>query len=89
MSVMRKSVRPIAFAELAAAVQDLLKWEVVTNQADAVLRALSVQERYGISFWDALLVQSADASGAMILYSEDLSHGQTYGKVRVVNPFKR
>jgi predicted nucleic acid-binding protein len=40
-----------------------------------------------LSFWDALIVQAAAASGAERLYSEDLSHGQVYGTVRVVNPF--
>ena len=40
-----------------------------------------------ISFWDALIVQAAHASGAEILYSEDLSDGQRYGAVQVINPF--
>ena len=41
-----------------------------------------------ISFWDALVVQAAHVSGAEILYSEDLSDGQRYGAVRVINPFR-
>ena len=65
-----------------------MKWEVVTNQAAGVLRALQIQDRYGISFWDALIVHSAEVSKTAVLYSEDLSDGQMYGTVRVVNPFK-
>jgi predicted nucleic acid-binding protein len=34
------------------------------------------------------VLQAAQASGAEILYSEDLSDGQTYRAVRVVNPLK-
>jgi predicted nucleic acid-binding protein len=33
-----------------------------------------------------VVVNTAGVSGAEILYSEDLSHGQSYGSVRVVNP---
>jgi predicted nucleic acid-binding protein len=36
----------------------------------------------------ALVVQAAEASGAAVLYSEDLSDGQIYCGVRVVNPLK-
>jgi predicted nucleic acid-binding protein len=52
------------------------------------LRLLAVEDQYKISFWDALIVQAAETGGADVLYSEDLSHGQQYGNVRVVNPLK-
>src|SRR5262249_20846558 len=64
-----------------------LHWHVVVNNADSVITALQLEERYQISFWDALIVQAAQVSGAELLYSEDLNHGQWYGSVRVVNPF--
>lgn len=57
------------------------------NTGESILEALELEDRYRISFWDALVVQAAQASGAEVLYSEDLSDGQTYGSVRVVNPF--
>jgi predicted nucleic acid-binding protein len=59
---------------------------VVTNTGKSIVDALQIEERYQISFWDALVVHAAEASGAAILYSEDLSDGQTYRGVRVVNP---
>ena len=37
-------------------------------------------------FWDALVIEAAQASGAETLYSEDLSDGQQYGGLQVVNP---
>jgi len=43
-------------------------------------------ERYGISFWDALVLQSAVSAGVTILYSEDFSAGQKYGSIQVINP---
>jgi predicted nucleic acid-binding protein len=47
-----------------------------------------MEKKYGISFWDALVIQAAEASGATVLYTEDLSDGQTYRGVRVVNPLR-
>jgi predicted nucleic acid-binding protein len=49
--------------------------------------AVLVQRRYQISYWDAAIVAAAKEAGATTLYSEDLSHGQVYDGVRVVNPF--
>jgi hypothetical protein len=54
----------------------------------ACVGGLHLEEQYQISFWDALIVQAAEASGAVVLYSEDLSDGQTYRGVRVVNPLR-
>jgi predicted nucleic acid-binding protein len=42
-----------------------------------------------LSIWDAMVIHSAQASGCSILWSEDLSHGQEFGSVRVTNPFAR
>ena len=39
-------------------------------------------------FWDGLIINAAHSSGAEILYTEDLNHGQILGGVRVVSPFK-
>lgn len=61
---------------------------MVVNDGDSILDALAVEERYQISFWDALMIQAARASGAEVLYSEDLSDGQFYGSVRVINPLR-
>lgn len=49
--------------------------------------ALIWKERYQVSYWDALILRAADQMGCHTLMSEDLAQGQTYGRVRVVNPF--
>ena len=53
-----------------------------------ILMALEYEEQYQLSFWDALIVAAANWAEVSILYSEDLNHGQLYGGVRVVNPFR-
>jgi len=84
---LRKARHPLPAAEARHVVADYLRWEIVVNTGESVLEAAELEERYGLSFWDALIIQAAAASGAEVLYSEDLSHGQAYGTVRVVNPF--
>ena len=65
-----------------------LTWNVVVNTPQSVPQALEIEERYQISFWDALILYAAQVSEARILYSEDLGHLQTFGLVQVINPFK-
>ena len=43
--------------------------------------------RFGVSYWDGTIIAAAERLGASTLYTEDLSHGQRYGSVRVTNPF--
>lgn len=87
VNLRRKAAKPVGLKTVREIIADYLAWDVVTNTGESILDALEVEDRYGISFWDALVVQAAETSGAEVLYSEDLSHGQIYGGVRVVNPF--
>jgi predicted nucleic acid-binding protein len=48
----------------------------------------ALEARYGLAFYDALLLVSARLAGCGIFLSEDLNHLQDYGGVRAVNPFR-
>ena len=87
VNLRRKSAKPLSAKATREVVADYLTWQVVVNGGEAILEALELEDRYQVSLWDALVLQAAHASGAEVLYSEDLSHGQMYGSVRVVNPF--
>ena len=52
-----------------------------------VLKALFLKERYEIQYWDAAILAAAAEYGCHTLDSEDLSHGQDYEGVKVINPF--
>jgi predicted nucleic acid-binding protein len=88
VNLRRKAKKPLDAKATRDVLSDYLAWQVVVNGGDSILEALDFEGRYQISFWDALVVQAAQASGAEILYSEDLSDGQTYGTVRVINPLR-
>jgi predicted nucleic acid-binding protein len=86
VNLRRKAAQPLGIKATRDIVTDYMSWHVVINDGKSVLDALELEERYQISFWDALVIQAARAAGARVLYSEDLSDGQMYGSVRVVNP---
>jgi len=86
VNLRRKVARPLSVEEIRRLVHDYMSWEMVVNTPEAVIQALEIEVRYKTSFWDALILQAAEQSGAAILYSEDLAAKQSYGAVRVVNP---
>ncbi len=69
-------------------VRDLRAWRPLTLTLDTVEAAWGVQDRFGLSFWDALIVASALAGGCRYLLTEDLQHGQELDGLQVVSPFR-
>jgi predicted nucleic acid-binding protein len=88
VNLRRKAGRPLDAKATREIISDYLTWHVVVNGGESILEALDIETRYQMSFWDALVLQAAQASGAEVLYSEDLSDGQAYGSVRVINPLR-
>src|SRR5713226_1897713 len=84
----RKASRALSVDETRREIEDYLRWEIVVNTAMSIVRALEIEVRFNISFWDAMIIQAAQSAGATVLYSEDLSDGQKYGGVRVIDPLK-
>ena len=64
--------------------RDLLKADVTI---DLVRHAIDVKEEYGIQFYDALIVSTAEKLGCTEIVSENLNPDQTYRGMVVVNPF--
>ena len=73
--------------ELREAAAVLLDLPLVAVGAAEILSAMHAEERYQISFWDALILAAAESGGAGVLYTEELNDGQQYGTVLVRNPF--
>jgi predicted nucleic acid-binding protein len=88
VNLRKKASRPLDARATREIITDYLTWHVVVNGGESILEALDLEARFQISFWDALVVQAAHTSGAEVLYSEDLSDGQKYGAVRVINPLR-
>ena len=74
--------------ELRDATAALLDSPLIVVGPSQITAAIQNEERYRISFWDALILAAAESGGAKVLYTEDLNHGQQYGTVLVRNPFR-
>ncbi len=86
VSVLR--IRRNAGEEARDEIRDLLAWRPV--QIDAALLEIgwALQDRYKLSYWDAMIVAAAKAASCRYLLSEDLQAGQNFDGVKVVNPFQ-
>lgn len=87
VNVTRKALQALEPAQAVTIIRDLSNWKVHRPVTEDVLAAISIQQKYQISFWDAMIIRSAKESNCKILYSEDLSNGQNYSGVKVFNPF--
>ena len=61
---------------------------VVQINVPLITKAVDLQIRYQLSFYDALIVATASKENCVICYSEDLNNGQIYDGVKIVNPFQ-
>ena len=88
VTVTRKIRKPLS-PELAVALMDEYRvFPTVATDYPLIVEAVELSLRHGISYWDAAVLAAAEALEAPTLYTEDLNHGQRYGQVLVVNPFR-
>ncbi|MGH8523907.1 MAG: PIN domain-containing protein [Gammaproteobacteria bacterium] len=85
--VTRKLARPLALEVAELAVRDFATLPVRQVTPALILLAIRRSIESRLSFWDALMVETAIDAGATIILTEDLQDGQVIDGVRVVNPF--
>jgi predicted nucleic acid-binding protein len=74
--------------EAVAWIQLWKRYEVHGIAVPHVDLALDLATRFQVNYYDALVIATARLAGCPIIYSEDLSDGQDYDGVRVLNPFR-
>jgi predicted nucleic acid-binding protein len=79
--------QPSARVEIRKEISDLMAWRPIALDASIITRGWKIEDRYGISFWDSLIVAAARVAGCRYLLTEDLQRGQELDGVMVVNPF--
>ncbi|MEM5790202.1 MAG: PIN domain-containing protein [Syntrophobacteraceae bacterium] len=87
VSVTRKLAVPLASETAVAVVRELGLLPVVVVDTDRILAAVRRSRLSRLSFWDALIIESALTGGAERLLTEDLQHGQIIDGLRIENPF--
>jgi len=84
--MMKKSGKPIPEIRKAYAIFE--RFKIVEDTLMLAYRGLEVKEKYGIRYFDALIVAAAEKGLCEVLYSEDLNDNQVYFGVKTVNPFR-
>jgi len=87
VTVTRKIEKPLPPEAAVALLDELRVFPRVETDYPLIISGIEASLEHGISYWDGTIIAAASALGASVLYTEDLSHGQTYGSVRAVNPF--
>jgi predicted nucleic acid-binding protein len=68
--------------------QILAEFDVATPEVADILAAIDLHRLHGFSFWDALVLRSAQQSGCRVLLTEDFQDGREIDGIEVVNPFR-
>ncbi len=63
------------------------QFEVVQITPALIRAGLDLHQTRSVSFYDAIILASAETAGCIELFSEDFNTGETIASVRIVNPF--
>jgi predicted nucleic acid-binding protein len=77
----------LSHGQAARLVESFLRFRVAELTTEVVLAAMASRARFGISYWDAAILEASRSLGCEVVLSEDLGDGQDYGGVRAENPF--
>ena len=77
----------IAHDHAVRLVESFLRFPVAAMTTNMMRAAMATSERFTISYWDAAILEAARSLRCDVVLSEDLSDGQDYAGVRVVDPF--
>ncbi|MGH8277402.1 MAG: PIN domain-containing protein [Steroidobacteraceae bacterium] len=86
VTVTQKLATTLTRASAREVVRMYSPWVHQLTTTDTILRASGLAELVQLSFWDSLILASAEQAQAAQLYSEDLNVGQTIAGIRIVNP---
>lgn len=84
----RKVRKPWSIDDALDWVETLEEYPCLPIDGALVRYGAELAVRHQVSYWDGAILAAAHRLGAKVLYTEDLNHGQLYGSVRVMNPFR-
>lgn len=68
-------------------IADLGSWIIHRPTHADLLRASRIHRQHRMSWWDALIVNSAVELGCVVLWSEDFTTARRFGTLAIKNPF--
>jgi len=88
-AALRRFTRPMTSAEAEQYLATVFRPLLAVHSSPALYgEALRLSGRYGLAWYDALIVAAALEGQCKILYSEDFQHGLRIGELRIENPFR-
>jgi len=63
------------------------QFDLAAVTPDTMELALELHKRHSLSYWDALILASAQIAGCAVLLTEDMGTGEVLAGVQLVNPF--
>lgn len=84
---LRRTAPQLDLTEGRALVRRYRAWQPLVVDDTTVDLAWTLQDRFALSYWDALMVAAAQQQGCRYLLTEDLQHGQQIDRLQILNPF--
>ena len=69
-------------------IRNLLAWKPAVIEQIVIQSAWSIQDHYGYSWWDCLILAAALKQHCRYVLSEDMQHGQQIEGLEIISPFK-
>ena len=87
-----KATRPsrqdaISHEQAVGLTESWRRFAVQDMTAEIMVAAFATRKRFGISYWDAAIIEASRTLGCAQILSEDLDPDTDYDGVRVLNPF--
>ena len=85
--VTRRIPNPLSVEQATSVIDDIGSLQVLNIDMAMVRRAIATHSRYGVNYWDSLIIAAAERAGCSAILSEDFNSGQSYHGILAVNPF--
>lgn len=79
---------PLTHVQASQLVEAFLRFSVQENTITVMTAAMESSNRFGISYWDAAIIEAARSLGCRIVLSEDFADGRDYAGVVIRDPFR-
>jgi predicted nucleic acid-binding protein len=86
-TLLHKLTPPANPRDVSAVLNALGPIKLVPTDGDLVSQAVKARERYGVHFYDGMILATAQRGRCQRILSEDLNAGQSYFGISVENPF--
>lgn len=87
VNVRKKFPRRLSQGDARAEVRRYQNWRPWAIDQPTVEAAWALESRYGVSYWDALMLAAAQQQGCAVMLTEDLQHQQVMDQLQIINPF--